>query len=201
MEQIVQRWSLNRRAGKAGTPMFLLAITVLALLVVPSPVKGQNRSGFWIGFGPGYGWTFNDPYEGHNHKWGGMFLRAGGTVNPRLRLGGELLGVSESANEQRFNLTFMAQYFPLGDLGLYGKTGAGWASVSVLVESPDGSRALTERNGIGLTLGAGWEVPIGGIALSIGLDGMYQTKGGIEDPSGNSTSHWVLLASIGIMFP
>jgi opacity protein-like surface antigen len=122
-------------------------------------------------------------------------------INPRLRLGGELIGVSESAHEQRFNTTLMVQYFPVGALGLYGKAGAGLASVDVLVEESDGSRALTDESAVGLTLGAGWEIPVFGIAVNAALDAMYQTEGGIKDALGNSSVHWVLLASIGIIFP
>jgi hypothetical protein len=179
----------------------LLVLTATVAVLLPTNVECQNRKGFWIGFGPAYGWTFSDPYQGHNHKWGGMFIRAGGTINPRLRLGGELIGVSESVHEQRFNTTLMVQYFPVGALGLYGKAGAGLAEVDVLVEEADGSRALTHERAVGLTLGAGWEIPVFGIAVNAATDALYQTVGGIEDASGNSSVHWVLLASIGIMIP
>jgi hypothetical protein len=94
-------------------------------------VKEGGRRGFWLGLGLGAGGESNDigsPGYSDLFYQPTLSLRAGGTVNPHLRLGGEFLSWFDEQGNATASLTsalFVAQYYPLRTAGLYFKGGLG----------------------------------------------------------------------------
>jgi hypothetical protein len=91
-----------------------------------------GRRGFWFGAGLGAGGESFDLRDGAGYSDAfyqpTISLRAGGTVSPRLRLGGEILSwINEEggAVESLSSLMFIAQFYPIRAAGLYLKGGLG----------------------------------------------------------------------------
>jgi hypothetical protein len=89
------------------------------------------RRGFWFGLGLGAGGESNDigaPGYSDLFYQPTISLRAGGTVNPHLRLGGEVLSWFDQRGRATASLSsalFVAQFYPLNTAGLYLKAGLG----------------------------------------------------------------------------
>lgn len=170
------------------TKLIGLALAVASL--VPSAANAQrrrglvdvsprsDRHGFWLNLGVAAGaenYRFsNDPgchgvigaYQCDDNIKPSFFLAGGGTVNPYLRLGGELQGwvwehFSTSANEQVTSYLvgglLTGQVYPLRDLGLFGKLGVG---VSRSGESFQYGGGDTGENGFAYLVGVGYEVKL-----------------------------------------
>jgi len=81
-------------------------------------VKEGTRRGFWLGLGLGAGGESNDVAgSGYSDPFyqPTLSLRAGGTVNPHLRLGGEFLSWFDEQGDATASLSsvlFVAQYYP-----------------------------------------------------------------------------------------
>lgn len=95
-------------------------------------IKDEGRRGFWLGLGLGAGGESNDFLAGAGYS--DLFyqptisLRAGGTVGPHLRLGGEILSwINEEGDavESLSSALFVAQLYPMKRAGLYLKAGVG----------------------------------------------------------------------------
>lgn len=129
-----------------------------------SVVREGDRAGFWGGFSIGAGGEAFDLRDGSGY--GELLyrptvsLRAGGTVNQSLRLGGEVLAWINEENRTVESLTsvlFVGQLYPLASTGLYLKGGLGLGRNAV---------DFDEGGGVGDTgfaglLGAGWEIRVG----------------------------------------
>lgn len=79
----------------------LTSVIMLGLLVAAAPdASAQARGlrvvhkhqGFWFSAGAGGGWEDFDGSFGTQGRGGAFYLRAGGTPNPRVLFGGEVLG-------------------------------------------------------------------------------------------------------------
>jgi hypothetical protein len=179
--------------------MHIRTLTTVAVLAVTlaGAAQAQHRKGFWIGFGIGPGWTFSYGPNNLTYKWSSAYLRMGGTVSSKVRLGGESLGGSDG--EQTWaNGTFMAQYFPLGAIDLYAKVGAGLGVVEARRTVDEDTEQVTTKSSFGLTLGTGWEIPVGSVGTNVGVDWMLQTRESLETRSG---THTIWMATVGIVFP
>jgi hypothetical protein len=126
-------------------------------------VKEGGRRGFWFGLGLGAGGESNDlvgPGYSTPFYQPTVSLRAGGTVSPHLRLGGEVLSWFDEQSDAVASLSsalFVAQFYPLTRAGLYLKAGAGL-----------GRNALDFDDGFGVgdtgfagLVGAGYELRLG----------------------------------------
>lgn len=113
-----------------------LGASVRALVAQTAPpglveVKEGGRRGFWFALGAGAGGESNDVVgSGYSDLFyqPTISLRAGGTVNPHLRLGGEVLSWFDEQGDATASLTsalLVAQFYPLGSSGLYLKGGLG----------------------------------------------------------------------------
>jgi hypothetical protein len=120
-----------------------LILTLLPLLTAASQTREQapppglvevkegGRRGFWFGVGLGAGGESNDlvgPGYSTPFYQPTISLRAGGTVSPHLRLGGEVLSWFDEQGDAVASLSsalFVAQLYPLSRAGLYLKVGAG----------------------------------------------------------------------------
>ena len=134
-------------------------------LVDVSPPSG--RHGLWLEGGFGWGeeaYKFgNDPYTPNLGKPTFNF-RLGGTVNPYLRLGGEVNAwwnsyqdnTGYNVSETLTHALVIARVYPAKSLGLYlkGGAGVGWTGASL-----DYSNGTSEA-GFAMGLGAGWEIAL-----------------------------------------
>lgn len=148
-------------------------------LVDRGPVREPAlRGGFFGTLGLGGGrerYRFSDDPNGWTEDLlkPTVTLRLGGTPNENLRLGGELFGWGNSAEEgyESFvTVMITGQYYPIRKSGLYLKGGIGYARSGT--EFNDGGS--TFENGFGHTLGLGLDIALSSeLALSPGLE-LYQ---------------------------
>jgi hypothetical protein len=127
-------------------------------------VKEGSRHGFWFAAGLGAGGESND--VAGESAYSQLFyqptlsLRLGGTVSPRLRLGGEILSwVNDEGNavESLSSALFVAQVYPLTAAGLYLKGGIGIGRNAV--DFDDGFNV--GDTGFAGLVGAGYELRLG----------------------------------------
>ena len=158
--------------------LWVPTLFVLALAMVTTEAAAQRRGlvdvsptsdrrGIWLEAGGGWGqeaYKFgSDPYSSNLGKPTFDF-RIGGTLNPYLRIGAEVTAWWNSyqnddgyhVNESLTQLMAIGRVYPVKDLGLFAKGGAGvgWTSASV-----DYGNATTET-GFATVLGAGYEIKL-----------------------------------------
>jgi hypothetical protein len=131
------------------------------LVIGTAPAFAQHaqvREGFWIGFGFGWGSLGLSCNGCRTDRVGAAsgYLKLGGTLGPRLLLGGETnswtkndAGTTVTAG----NASFAAYYYPQPAGGLFLKGGIGAA-----VFKEEGADAA---KGVGLVLGVGYDVRVG----------------------------------------
>lgn len=149
--------------------LFLILVSLLTPAVAraqqPPPglieVKEGSRQGFWFGLGVGAGGESNDFVAGTRYSdlfyQPTIFLRAGGTVGPHLRLGGEILSwINEEVDavESLTSALFVVQFYPIKTAGLYLKGGVGIGRNAV--DFDDGFNV--GDTGIAGLVGAGYEL-------------------------------------------
>lgn len=131
----------------------------------------HERHGAWLTFGLGAG-SENYRYSKDPSGWGrvddltkpSFWLAAGGTVNPHLRLGGEINAwVNEYNDQDGYNVTetlvgglITGQVFPVRDLGLFIKGGLGISRSGSDVAGGIG----TGETGFSYLYGAGYEIKL-----------------------------------------
>lgn len=116
----------------------------------------SHRQGLWMGAGLGAGFdrVFCEICDGSVQAGWSGYLRLGGTVSPRLLLGGELTGWlrgQEGVTQSMGAVSFVAYWYP-ADTNLYLKGGGG----VIGFRSADGEDAVTSTT-FGPTLGLGYE--------------------------------------------
>jgi hypothetical protein len=154
-----------------------LGLTAGSLGIIPLPtsafaqetppglveVKEGSRRGFWLGLGLGAGGESNDvagPGYSEPFYQPTVSLRAGGTLSPHLRLGGEVLSWFDEKRDAVASLSsllFVAQFYPFRSSGLYLKAGAGIGRNAI--EFDDGFDV--GDTGFAGLLGAGYELRLG----------------------------------------
>ena len=170
-----------------------VAAVIAFALVAPAVVAAQRlqtREGFWISFGPGGGSAsfdcrdcnpFPDELKGAGYTF---HVRLGGSVSPRLLLGGEIDAWSKSDGgiDSFSGITAgAAYYYPSAAGGLFLKGGIGFT----VTGSDDGVDELSST-GFGVILGAGYDVRV---AANFSITPVLNlTYGGFGDYKLNSTS-------------
>jgi hypothetical protein len=144
-----------------------ILVAAAGLVLQSSPAragKPPNRSGFYIGFGLGFGsanWTEGSDLDGSSEDSGGgaVNFRLGGAIRQNVIMGMELS--TWARNEDNATLTFQAAtaavtYFP-GNVGAYLRGGFGFGSSSFEVDvDVEGSRVNISKTDSGwVILGAG----------------------------------------------
>lgn len=168
----------------------------------------QVREGFWIGFGFGYGHSslscgsgcsFTDASKGGG---GAGFIKLGGTLSPRVLLGGEVNAWVKDVSgttEEVGNVSAALYYYPAAASGFFLKGGAGFASYIL----HNGGTSVT-ASGVGLIAGLGYDIRVGRmISLTPtgnfywGSDGDLKDGGTVLIPS---VKHTTFDVGLGITF-
>lgn len=189
------------------------AVAVIGLLVVgvfgsAQAQRAQTREGFWIGFGFGYGsaslscgsgCSFNSSSKGGG---GAGFLKLGGTLSPKVLLGGEVNGWVKDVSgttEEVGNVSAALYFYPAPASGFFLKGGAGFASYMLR----NGGSSVS-ASGFGLIAGLGYDIRVGRkISLTptgnlyFGSDGDLSDAGTVLIPS---VKHTVFDLGLGITF-
>jgi hypothetical protein len=172
----------------------------------------NDRHGAWLSFGLGagtdsYKYDDNGGYR-HDLTKPAFYLAAGGTVNPHLRLGGEINAWVNAYNDQNgYGITeslvgglLTAQVYPAANLGLYLKGGLG---ISRSGADVSGGSGLSET-GFAYQYGAGYELKLGrNFFLSPAVTLLYHqsSPGNRNDPSNLGTLHErVITVGVGLTF-
>ena len=150
----------------------ILVVLVLFPTVIPAQetppglveVKDASRRGFWLGLGFGAGGESYDLRTGTGYSevlyQPTVSLRMGGTVSQQLRLGGEALSwINEQGHavESLSSALFVAQFYPISNLGLYLKGGLGIGRNAIAF---DDGFDVGDTGFAGL-IGAGYELRLG----------------------------------------
>lgn len=154
------------------------------------PDVREHRSGFWLSGGLGGG--LDEDGEGG----GAGYLRLGGTPDARVAVGFDVVSYTRDAGGATLtlgNATGAVYFYPEVDRGLFLKAGLGLA-VSELEDEQGDVTVTLEDEGLGATLGAGWDVQLGGgnLYLTPNLDLMLR-----EIDTGPAS---VFLLTVGIGF-
>ncbi len=182
---------------RVGRSIATTAVIWAMMGLVPElTAQTRDRQGFWWGLGVGAGFQLNEPASGLSSTGAAWYLRAGGTLNQWLRIGGEgLIWFTPTADVSRGNGNAMAfaQVFPVRGAGFFFKGGFGLAGS--LVESSSSGGASVTNSGFGTGVGAGYEFRASeSLFINVGADLMIQV---IDFGVGTSTSSF-LLFTVGI---
>jgi hypothetical protein len=142
--------------------MRLSALALLLIVTVSSSSAAQSnpqtREGFWVSFGIGFGSLSCDEC---NERQGGTngYLRMGGTLSQKLLIGGEINAWTKSEDGASLtvsNFGPVLYFYPNPARGLFLKGGLGLSTISI-----DLGQFEIEENGVGLTLGLGFDARVG----------------------------------------
>lgn len=152
----------------------LIALAGL-LSLLSAPLGAQDplpREGFTIAFGLGGGTRGLDCDGCEVDREGGAtaFLFIGGTINPRLTIGGELNGWGKTEGEVEEAVASMmavAHYYPMLSRGLFLSGGIGMTSMARDDRTDELARDEFRTDGFGIQLGAGYDIRVArGFSLS-----------------------------------
>ncbi len=180
-------------------------VTAVFLLFAASPARAQEstaqaqqtHSGFWLGVGAGSGWDFPNSFNVLHKKPTGVAVavRAGGTLTPRVLFGAEVLWREVDKGDSipfRGNGSFTMLFYPGRTGGLFIKGGIGLAFSGERLPS----MATFVRHGLGLTAGAGLDMPLlGSLHLTPSIDLVHQSFSAGDNLQ---RTHRMLLATIGL---
>lgn len=145
-------------------------VVAFGLVLVASPRAWaghpQDRQGFWVGFGGGYGSASAscDECEGGEREgsYSGSF-KLGGTLNPRVLLGVEGNGWMKEQDDVTLTLgafTGTVTFYPQASGGFFLKGGVGLSYVDTDFQA--GSLSVNiSKTGWGVLAGAGYDIRVG----------------------------------------
>ena len=143
-------------------PLGILGILTCIAAAGATAQGPHRRQGFWAGFGIGYGsanTSCDDCTSGPRVGGYTAWLKAGGTLNPSVRLGVLADGwshISSGVTETMGNLTASVFLYPRASSGFFLTGGAGFSDYRL-----DTSPSIT-GTGWGFTVGLGYDLRIGG---------------------------------------
>lgn len=184
-------------------PDHALLAPLAVQLAVPvhgrSQAQTRRRHGFWLSSGIGAGWDlFGQHDDGGSRGWSG-YTRLGGTPTDRLRVGAEVgywLRRQDELLTQRGNLIGVLQYYPTDLADVFVKGGAGLSIASEDWEILPGVVAVHESFGVGLTFGAGIDIPAVWItSVTLNMDWL-----GAAGLSGEPSNFSLFLLTLGLTF-
>ena len=204
---------------------FFVAAIALFVLVPASDAAAQRRRGLvdvsrpherhgaWLSFGLGAGqdsYRYDaDPSFGHELTKPSFFLAAGGTVNPHLRLGGEINAwVNHYTDDSGYGITeslvgglLTAQVYPVRSLGLFVKGGLGISRSGADVSGGGGYGPA--ETGFAYLYGAGYELKVARNFFITPLVTVlnHRSSQGSRDPDPLGTLHErVVMLGVGLTF-
>lgn len=138
----------------------LAVLTALALVLVPAAsAQGTApiREGFWIGFGLGYGSLGFDCTGCGSEREGALsgYLKLGGTLSPKLLLGGETNGWTkddQGTTVTAGNASAVIYFYPSPAGGFFLRGGLGFATLSI---------GGFDESGVGGVIGTGFDIRMG----------------------------------------
>ena len=138
----------------------LAAIVAWTVLTCDAAAQAPAREGFFIGFGLGWG---SLGIEDADEREGGAaaYIMIGGALSPRVLLGAESSGwykEEQGVTVTSSNLSAVAYVYPNPMGGIFLKGGLGVATLEV----DAGSLGSASDSGLGLTVGAGYDIGFGG---------------------------------------
>jgi hypothetical protein len=140
---------------------------LLTLAVLPAVAQAQSkpntRQGFWIGFGFGPGSTGVDCTQCDDSRANGFtgYLRLGGTLSPKLLLGGESNGwvnIASGVDEDMEFASVVLLWYPKSEGAWYLKFGLGGMTFTS-TDSVTGDKI--EADAPSFSLGGGYEIRTG----------------------------------------
>ena len=171
---------------------------------VPSLLTAQEAvGGFWAGLtvGPGRQRSTCDICAGDGNGGWGVRLAAGGTLSPKVRLGGDLHAWGDRTEDinSRFVLVAPTVYWrPAGDkVPYFLMGGVGIANFRV----SDSTEALTSTS-IGVTIGGGYELSVAehwAITAYAGFSGSLFANLTLDRTNIANVRHTLLQIGIGVM--
>ena len=152
-----------------------------------------DRNGFWASFGVAAG-TESSRLEPETSYTAGLTkpsfsLRAGGTVNPNLRLGVELAGwadrhydsgLQDNVTSYVGGLMLIGQFYPSRRAGFFVKGGAGITRSGEDIAGPGD----LHEDGFGYTVGTGYEVKLSHSLFITPTVDLYQHRSQVRDAAG-----------------
>lgn len=150
----------------AAVARLLVTLATLACLGAAglSAQRPQTREGFWIGFGFGggsAGLSCNVVCDSLSRETGfSGYLKMGGTLSPKLLLGGESTGWTKSEQGTTAQLGILSAsvyFYPSPATGFFVKGGPGFS-----VYTADDGTTKESGTGFGFILGAGYDLRVGG---------------------------------------
>jgi hypothetical protein len=134
-----------------------------SLLMLGRPAVAQEvdrRQGFWWGLGVTYGWVHVscDICQGNRNAAPSIGIRAGGAINRKFALGGEVNGWTrseEEVDEYLASFSAIALWYPTGG-AFYLKGGLGY----VMYRIDDNEDNVLTSSGFGPQVGLGYEIGV-----------------------------------------
>jgi hypothetical protein len=203
------------------TTKILLALGAALVLIPASDATAQRRRGLvdvserherhgaWLTFGLGAGresFRLSEVPGGYSDEITkpSFWLAAGGTVNPHLRLGGEINAwvhefdeVGEHITESLVSGMITGQVFPIRDLGLFAKGGLGISRSGSDIAGGFG----TGETGFAYLIGAGYEVRLArNFFLVPSINYLQHTSTGARNDPDGTLYERVLTIGVGLTF-
>jgi hypothetical protein len=179
-----------------------LAVLLLGLVALPlaaqdiQPAAGASaRDGFWWGLGLGVASATGDcdgcPGSLETGTFPMLDLHLGTALSPKFALGLQLTGgmasdaifASPDADETIGDLNVSAYFFPMTDGNLWLQGGIG-----ALVYKVESAGSEFNFTGAALTLGAGYDIPVGKMFITPSLRFVGTGEGDIKDEDDNVQS-------------
>jgi hypothetical protein len=184
----------------------------LGFVLVASPEAWaghpQDRQGFWIGFGGGYGSADAscDECEGGDREGSFTgFFKLGGTLNPRVLLGVEGNGWIREEDDVTLTLgsfTGTVTFYPQASGGFFLKGGVGLSYVDTDFSAGTLSVNIS-KTGWGVLAGAGYDIRVGrNVSITPCVNFHYGAPGDLSF-EGDTLSSWtqnVVSFEIGVTF-
>jgi hypothetical protein len=192
----------------------LLAVSLVTML--PRTSEGQERQGFWIGGGGGYGSadvSCDECEDDRRESSGAAYLKAGWTLTPRLLVGGEFniwrkevkdLEPNVDATLNIYNASATVTLYPQASSGLFIKGGLGASFLDTEFALGRTSILADLGRGLGLIAGVGYDIPLGGrVSLTPALNFWFGQIGDLEVERETFVRDWkqnVIDITVGLTF-
>lgn len=123
-----------------------------------SAARPQSRGGFWFSGGLGVGSLGCEDCDEREIS-GAADISLGGTLGDRLLLGAAVSGWSKEEDGATLTVSTLearVRFYPMAEKGFYLTGGLGLGTIRAEFDRFDDS-----QNGVGLTLGLGWDIRVG----------------------------------------